>query len=107
MNEPKAKPKLVRDNIPEIIKSDGGKFKSHTAKDAEYEKLLLQKLVEESQEAVDSDGFDLAEELADLQEVINAIMKLKEIAPETVEKLRLEKFKERGGFDQRIVLDSW
>jgi len=107
MAETKDKPKLVRDNIPEIIKKDGGKFKSHIAKDSEYEKLLLLKLVEEVQEAVDSDGFDLAEELADVQEVINAIMKLKEIAPETVEKLRLDKFKERGGFDAKIVLDRW
>ena len=53
-------PKLVRDNIPDLIEKSGDKYSSHTATDSEYEKLLLDKLIEEAKEAAGSSSQDLA-----------------------------------------------
>jgi predicted house-cleaning noncanonical NTP pyrophosphatase (MazG superfamily) len=39
--------KLVRDNIPEIIKKDGREPITHIAEDKEYEEALSRKLNEE------------------------------------------------------------
>ena len=56
---------------------------------------------EESAELSES-GF--IEELADLQEVVNAIRKELGIPEEELEKVRASKADKRGGFDKGIVL---
>jgi predicted house-cleaning noncanonical NTP pyrophosphatase (MazG superfamily) len=46
----------------------------------------------------------LVEELADIFEVINVIMKNKEIGLNEIEEIRIKKRKERGIFDSKIFL---
>ena len=94
-------PKLVRDKIPEIIKHNAQKSKTHIANDTEYWQKLKEKLREECDEFIEAEN---EEELADILEVIDAIIKCKKF--KSVEKIKLKKFKERGGFQKRIILEK-
>lgn len=91
--------KLVRDNIPEILDRKGVSYEKRIASLEEYKTELVKKLGEEVSEF--SEAGD-PEELADVMEVIEALKTLAEYS--TVEALRQEKKKKRGGFDKRIIL---
>jgi predicted house-cleaning noncanonical NTP pyrophosphatase (MazG superfamily) len=94
--------KLVRDHIPEIIESTGKKAIYQTiTNDEEYLKFLKDKLVEEMNEFLESD--DVAE-LADMGEVMHALLEYKGVSVETFQRIRLEKLEKRGGFKNRILL---
>ncbi len=95
--------KLIRDSIPEIIKSKGGTSITHIANEKEYEEKLIEKLGEE----VDEFKKDTTEEeLADILEVMYAICEYKGISRERLEEVRKKKLEERGGFTKRIILDE-
>ncbi|MFC4540775.1 hypothetical protein ACFO5R_02385 [Halosolutus amylolyticus] len=94
--------KLVRDRIPEIIKANDERPAIHTADDAEYAERLAAKLTEEAAEFEESRDL---EELADVLEVIRAILDDRERTMADLETRRREKRAERGGFDDRIVLE--
>lgn len=93
--------KLVRDRIPEIIAASGRRCEVRQLADEEYLTALNQKLGEELQEYT-ADG-SIAE-LADLVEVIHAIVIHKGFTLEAFEQLRQEKQRERGGFAQKLLL---
>lgn len=95
--------KLVRDNIPEIIKNEGRTAKVHLADDKEYDKRLRDKLLEEANEFAASGN---AEELADVLEVIYAIAINKGIHKTQLEAIAQKKRDEKGSFGKRIVLDE-
>lgn len=95
--------KLVRDKIPEIIKGKGQRAFIHTARDIEYGKKLKQKLVEEIGEFCEDYK---EEELADVFEIIEAICDYEKINLSDVRRIQKKKFKERGGFKKRIILEK-
>ena len=67
--------KLVRNRIPEIIKNDGKTPKTRILNGEEYRFELLKKIVEEAQEvAAAPDKNELAKELGDVLEVVDAII---------------------------------
>lgn len=100
--EKKEYDKLVRDKIPKIIESEGRKPYYHKIEDdKKFLNYLDKKLLEESEEF--STTHDI-QELADILEVINAILKLKQHSFEELEKLRLSKLQMRGGFNSRYIL---
>ncbi len=94
--------KLVRDRIPTIIEADGKRPVIHTATDEEYEHRLAAKLQEETAEFAETGAF---EELADVLEVIYAIVDHRDRTMEDVERRRREKRGEHGGFEERLVLE--
>ena len=94
--------KLVRDNIPEIIKKSGETPVTQIAEEQEYEEALSKKLYEEVNEFLEDPS---VEEMADVLEVIKAICSLKGVDISKLEEVRLKKAKERGSFDKRIILD--
>lgn len=97
--------KLVRDKIPEIITSNGNIPETEILTPALFGKYLKLKLIEEAKEVSEAGTHgDEIEELADLMEVFNAILKNSEITFEEVEKARKEKAEKRGGFEKRIFL---
>lgn len=66
--------KLVRDNIPQIIKDDGKTPIVRILKGGEKDSALRQKLAEESGEVLAAKSVDdLERELADVQEVLRAL----------------------------------
>jgi predicted house-cleaning noncanonical NTP pyrophosphatase (MazG superfamily) len=95
--------KLVRDSIPEIIRSRGGDCSFHIADDKEYEVKLFEKLVEEVAEVQKDRN---AEEIADLLEVIDAVIEYKNFDRAEIEQIKKAKFEKRGGFAKRIILDE-
>ena len=95
--------KLVRDKIPEIMEKSGKKPIIHIAEDNEYWSRLKIKLMEESEEFIKNSN---QEELADILEVINAICDYKKFSLEDIEKLRIKKSEERGGFKNKIILEG-
>lgn len=95
--------KLVRDKIIDIITANGEKPIYHTLSDEEYLNELHKKLFEEANEFVENDN---PEELADLLEVIYAIAKHKNINMQEVEKERVKKREKRGGFEDKIYLET-
>ena len=95
--------KLVRDKIPAIVNKSGGKAIYHTAKNKEYAQKLKEKLTEEVIEFLKSDD---TEELADIIEVVEALVMLKKSTLKKVLALKKKKHRERGGFSKRIILEE-
>ena len=95
--------KLVRDKIPEKLKNKGLEYITHIASDEEYNKKLLEKLSEEVNEfLIDKNE----EELADILEVIDAIIEYKNFDKENIKKLKQKKKEKNGGFKYKIILDE-
>ncbi len=95
--------KLIRDNLPAMMRDLGLKVFEWRLEDHDFDLALRAKLLEEAAEAhAAATRDDLAEELADLQEVIHALAALHDLTPEHIDAVRLEKRRERGGFDGRI-----
>ena len=94
--------KLVRDNIPEIIKQAGKIPVTHTLPDDEYLSELDKKLNEECAEYQADKNI---EELADMLEVMYAIAKARGWSVSELEAVRKEKAAKRGAFERRIFLE--
>lgn len=95
--------KLVRDKIPEIIYNNGENPKTRILDNIEYKKELDRKLLEEVNEYLKDDNI---EELADIEEVLLAILSYKDTSIEEFEKIRKEKENKRGAFKKRIYLEK-
>lgn len=95
--------KLVRDHIPEIIEKDGKTCICETLSQEQYIAMLDAKLNEELAEYQESKSL---EELADLLEVMGAVVKARGYTWEQLTTIRKKKRAERGGFDKRILLKT-
>lgn len=97
--------KLIRDNIPEyVLKKENKVLNTRIADNSEMLNLLKNKLVEEANEVLNTTNLDdLAEELADVLEVIKELSNTTNITDNIFSK-RESKFFEKGGFTKRIVL---
>lgn len=95
--------KLVRDKIPEYIKSKGGNAVFHIAAEQEYQIKLKEKLLEEANEFLNDENI---EELADLLEVIDAIILYKGFDRNELDQVKLAKAEKKGKFNDRIILDE-
>ncbi|MEB3342505.1 nucleoside triphosphate pyrophosphohydrolase [Okeania sp.] len=96
--------KLVRDHMPEIIRKSGIECETVTLSEREYQQALRQKIIEEAQEVATANNADLVIEIADLLEVVDALLKSYGISRNQV---RLEKDKKRaskGDFDNKTML---
>ena len=93
--------KLVRDKIPQIIEKTGSACITEELSEEAYLEMLEAKLNEELAEYQDSKSM---EELADLLEVMMALVQAKGYSWQQLEQIRLEKREKRGGFVNRILL---
>lgn len=95
------KEKLVRDKVPELIRENGGNPKVRIAGPDELDVLLREKIVEEAKEFLFSGD---TEELVDIQEAIDTLLKLRKADPAFLELQRHTKLLARGGFTEGYVL---
>jgi len=97
--------KLVRDKIPQIIEKDGNTYSSRILDETEYKEELRKKLSEEIDEYLNAtNDVEAIEELADVMELIHAVALSHDSSIEEVERVRVEKAKKRGGFEEKIYL---
>lgn len=99
--------KLVRDGIPDIIAANGDSYELEELAEPDYLLALRDKLVEEAHEAAAAEGDALVTELADLFEVIDALLTAAGVSMEEIRAAQRRKHAERGGFDRRIRLLWW
>jgi predicted house-cleaning noncanonical NTP pyrophosphatase (MazG superfamily) len=96
--------KLVRDKILKIIKKSGKEYKYHIAKDdTEYLEKLYEKFQEEITEFKENPSI---EEFADILEVMEAIAKFYNYHLKYIKEIKAKKKLERGGFNNRIILEE-
>ncbi len=114
--------KLVRDRIPAIIKKNGGNPKSHIASKAEFWSKLKAKLGEEAGELIGvvdkyvstEEGEEkLIEETADFLEILDAVLRYRgdgePLSGSQIERIlsaKRKKARERGQFNNRIILEE-
>jgi len=95
--------KLVRDKIIGIIERNGGKTRYEELDIQKFSEELDKKLIEEVIEYIKENTI---EELADIFEVLYAIIEHKNLDINEIEKTRLNKKEERGGFNNKIFLKN-
>lgn len=108
--------KLVRDRMIDIYKHDVANKITATDYSVRYVQpietleLLKDKLIEESQEVFEAygkeDKTELKEEIADVIEVIDAILHHNGISLEEVLSIRDKKKEKKGGFEEGLFLES-
>lgn len=95
--------KLVRDNIPQIISSKGDIADYSTLTDGEMLPELNKKLKEEFDEYMLSGDI---EELADMLEVMESIVKIKGVSIQSFYDIKTDKSIKNGSFEKKIFLKS-
>lgn len=99
--------KLVRDNIPNIIRSNNEEPVIRVLDDSEYWKYLLKKDAEELEEVRTAETLDgRKEELADKLELIIAMAKFSGFTLGEIIEVADKKRQKNGGFEKRILLDK-
>lgn len=93
--------KLVRDKVPEEIAQSGGVCDCEVLEEVEFRKKLDEKLVEEVNGYFRSDS---VESLAQIEEVVKAILESREISPLEFQRVRYELLEQQGGYQRRILL---
>lgn len=97
------KSKLVRDNIPTIIRKSGKTPITHVAGGEEAKSLTAEKLQEELDEFVED---NCVEEAADIYHAFLALIRAHDITYDQVIKAAVEKAGTHGRFDKMIILDE-
>lgn len=95
--------KLVRDNIPDLIREQGETPVIRTLNDEDYALCLAEKLREEVEEFLAESNLD---ELSDILEVLEALASLYGWTDAEIQKVRRDKAEARGVFRERIFLEK-
>ena len=99
--------KLVRDLVPEEIRANGDECVTRTISGDEFKDALRKKLIEETEEVVKAENPELLKwELADVLEVVEALIAAHKIDPNDVAECKKEKKRRRGGFTKGVMLES-
>ncbi len=93
--------KLIRDRIPELLKSRGKEAITEVLSPLDYLDRLHEKLDEELEEYHETCSI---EELVDLVEVIYGILDYRCVSREEFEEIRRVKKEKRGSFEKRLLL---
>ena len=98
--------KLVRDKMPKRMHKMGVYVDIHTLQGRDLIEHLKLKLEEEVEEVINAAiAKDVKEEIADVIEVLYAIAKYYGLQIEHIEKKRVQKHGERGGFSKGLFVN--
>jgi predicted house-cleaning noncanonical NTP pyrophosphatase (MazG superfamily) len=99
--------KLARDKTLETMKKEGITTNHSFLNHESFIKALKQKLIEESQEVAEApDRKELIKELADVSEVIDALVIKSGISDDEIKAVQAAIRQERGGFEKGIFLET-
>lgn len=99
--------KLVRDHIPDMIRSRDGEPIVRVLNDQEYWEYLLKKDMEELEEVKKAESLaEIKEELADKLELIRAMAEYNGFCLEDIIKEADRKKQKNGGFQKRLLLEK-
>ena len=98
--------KLVRDKIPDKIKSNKETPITRILNEEEFKIELEKKLLEEYHEVINATEMDRLEELADMLEVMKYLAKLENATLEDIIEMAEKKNEKRGSFEQKIFLEK-
>lgn len=99
--------KLIRDKIFNAMSADSQQFPNYKKLDnAEFFNELKKKLVEEAKELEKSESAEFLAELADIQQIIEYLLKLQGKSKQDLNRALKAKKSKLGGFDSRIFLFS-
>jgi predicted house-cleaning noncanonical NTP pyrophosphatase (MazG superfamily) len=95
--------KLIRDKVPNYLRNRNVQTNERVMDHDEYLERLRNKLFEEAREVIDAKNKEeLTEELGDVLEVMLAYSNENDISFEAVDKARIRKKNEYGGFEAKI-----
>lgn len=97
---------LIRDNVPAIMAQQGKTCRTVHLDDDKYLELLNNLFLEEVKNYVEQDepGKKDLDALADIGEVMHAILAFKDIPVEEFQKARMQRSEELGGYYDRLFL---
>lgn len=99
--------KLVRNKILSSMQADDFLLSVKKLSQPEYLVALKEKLVEESSEVLYANSKDeLLTELADLLEVFETLLVASGLSYDDIHTVKHNKYIERGGFEQKVKVDS-
>lgn len=94
---------IIRDKLPDIMRSQGIAVFERSLEGQELDQRLREKLLLEAREVQNAQSMEeLIEELADVLEVMHALVKAAGVDMQRVEEKRIKKLQARGGFDARL-----
>lgn len=96
--------KLVRDHIPDLMDEEGIRYESSILSDDAFKDALYEKLLEEAKEVVGASQDERLKELADVQEILDAITTMSGFTREQVRAVQQKRREARGSFEKRIML---
>jgi len=99
--------KLVRDNIPDIIRASGEGPMTRVLNDNEYWEYLLKKDREELEEVKNAETLEeRKKELADKLELVIAMAKFNGFSLEEIIEEANKKRNKNGGFEKKLLLEK-
>lgn len=102
--------KLVRDNIPNILEKEGKTFDITVLEAEEYANGLISVLSEEMnsfKQSFEAEDDELAvTKVADVMEVLFAILDLIGVEEKSFEKIRLARKQKYGSYQKKIAIDN-
>lgn len=97
--------KLIRDLIPEKIARAGAACETRELSQEEFERELLKKIEEEATGVTAATTREeLIEELADVQDVIDEVCKVKGISSAEMQEAQAKALAKKGGFAKKLFL---
>lgn len=97
--------KLWRDKAPKLMEAHGSIVHTKQLDDTEFDQELRRKLCEEADEVRFASSREaLIAELADVYEVISALIEHHKLSQDEILKLQKKKRQDRGGFMQRCFV---
>lgn len=100
--------KLVRDNIPDIMRGDNQTPNVVLLSGKDLQRALLEKLKEEVDEALDEldDDEKFLAEMADVKEVYDSILRARAIDESNLAEIQATKRTTKGGFSEGYFVDT-
>lgn len=99
--------KLGRDKTVDFCRQTDIEVDCHIMDDQAYKEALLQKLDEEAQEVKSAQYHEMLEELADVQEVVDALVKVYGFTKEQLYETQIKKREHKGGFENKVYITSF